>query len=128
MIDLKKMATVRDAVNEVRGPLLFFAVFLLEDTDQWDVVVAGPRLREHDMADLRSVCDQVVRIVGADGMRDVRRVVVFDGSFQPLQPLLNDDVDYDEPLLLKDFEFGQLQIARAYIFTVHRIQSLAAAR
>lgn len=128
MIDLKKMAAVRDGIDRVRGPLVFFALFLPEDTDQWDVVVVGPNIRENNFAHLKEVSAEVVRVLGPEGMRDVRSIVLFEGDFEPLQPLLQKDFDTDEPVLMTDFVFSRLPITRAYIFTARRPQLLAAAR
>jgi hypothetical protein len=128
MIDLKKIAEVRDGIDNVRGPLVFFALFLPEDTDQWDVVVAGPNIRENNFAHLQEISAEVVRVLGPEGMRDVRSIVVFEGDFEPLQPLLQKDLDADEPLLMTDFVFSRLPITRAYIFTARPVQLLMAAR
>jgi hypothetical protein len=128
MIDLKKVAAVRDAIEQARGPLFFFAAFLIAETDQWDIVVAGPNLREDDFDDLKAASAELVRVLAPSDLRDIRRVVVFDPEFEPLQELLAEELDLDEPVVKTNFAFSRLVIERAYIFTAHRPQFLAAAR
>ncbi|HEX9982274.1 MAG TPA: hypothetical protein VGF69_03340 [Thermoanaerobaculia bacterium] len=126
MIDKKKYARIRDQIAKARGPLTLFALFLPDEmNDQWDLVVAGPKLRENNFDDLGFVSEIVMKTLSEQDFRSLNRVVVLDDPHGPLQELLTSSVNTSEPIVRDSFLFFRLPIRRGYIFTA-QLSSVAA--
>ncbi|HEX8154246.1 MAG TPA: hypothetical protein VF698_14025, partial [Thermoanaerobaculia bacterium] len=88
--------------------------------------VSGPRIGEDNFDDLKLVSNEVGRGLTPDEMREIGRIVIFDGDYEPLQNLLAEDLDEVKPRVKTDFVFSRRQVAQAYIFTAHRPQLVGA--
>ena len=73
---LEKMKSVAKDIADERGDLSLFAIFLREDVDKWDVVVAAPWLSTDNMEDYKYVADKIKQYLVVNELLSISRIVL----------------------------------------------------
>jgi hypothetical protein len=109
------------------GDFILFAVFMVEGSDRWDLMVAAPWLEN-----IRSNYDLINRAVrrhlSESEMALIDRIVILDPEDDSLRRFVTAVGTDRTSFAVTHFDFGSASISRAHIFDIHRMASVSAKR
>ena len=93
---LDKLKSVVQALEKEQGPILFFALFLREDSlERWDIVVSAPWLSSVERNAYQIVISKIQAVLTSSELIQISRVVILDDTdpavsfLQEVCPLTN---------------------------------------
>jgi hypothetical protein len=100
-----------------KGDFVLFALFLREDADVWDLLVAAPWLGDNQMAATTYIADQIRAHLGADVLLNLSTIVIADPHYASVEAMNRKmPVEHGEIELRDRVLFGQ-PVKHAFIIT-----------
>jgi hypothetical protein len=123
-LPIEKFKLIEKEIAGERGDLSLFALFLREDSDKWDVVVAAPWLSEHEKSDLDYLVKKVKEHFEIQEMLALSRIIVVSPSDEAVKSI-NDSYKVEHGMNeIEDSEFFGMPMEHAYIITSNQNASL----
>lgn len=118
MIDPKHVLALRDRLIRERGWLSFLAVAEREDMPGWwDLLIAGGGLPQGGLDNWKYVSDLLDQEFTAEELRKLTHFALLREENDWLQKLVDEvRVEGDEPVEVRDVEWGTVPVRRALIF------------
>jgi len=114
---LEKFKSMAKEIADERGELALFALFLREDTEKWDLVVAAPWVKTDSMEDYKYMADKLKQYLEISYLLSISRIVLLDISDSIVQIINNycKVIHGDPPFELYPFSIGLSFVKYAYI-------------
>lgn len=118
MIDPKHVFALRDRLIRDRGSLMFLALAEREGlTGTWDLLIAGGGFPEGGLDDWKYVGDVLDGVFTRSELLRLNQFTLIREGNDWLQKLVDEvHVEGDEPLEVRDVEWGTVPVRRALIF------------
>jgi hypothetical protein len=124
-IDIEQFRKLMHHVSALKGDFHLFGLFIPEDAelhDRWDLVISAPWLDSKHFEALREFTEYLSSIVSLDQRMSLSMVVNIDTDDPRLDTILKTfDID-DGAVLVKDEEFFDMDMKRAYILRATKPQ------
>ena len=115
---LDKYKLIAKEISEERGELSLLALFLREDAEKWDLLVAAPWLNTNDMEDYKYIADKLKQYLEVSELLSISRIVllnIYDSIVQTINNYYG--VKPGGSMELYDlFSIGLPSFKHAYIF------------
>lgn len=126
MINREKFAQLRDEIIAEKGELSLFALFLREDADNWDVVVAAPWLEQDKASALKYLSAKITKALSKSELLDLSRIILLESDDPSVEALVSDAHVEQTVAEMHDSTFAGLQIKHALLFQSKRLEAAPA--
>lgn len=126
MINRETFSRLRDEIIAEKGELSLFALFLREDADKWDVVVAAPWLEKDRAAALRYLSAKITQNLSEPELLELSRIVLLESENPAVEGLLS-EVPVEQSISeIHDSTFAGLLIKQGLLFQAKRPEATPA--
>jgi len=114
---LEKLKSMAKEIVEERCELSLFALFLREDAEEWDLLVAAPWVNADSMEDYKYIADKLKHYLEVSELLSISRIVLLN-TYDSIVKIINNYCRVkpgDDPLELHPFSLGLPSFKYAYI-------------
>jgi hypothetical protein len=123
-LPIEKFKAIEKEITDERGDVSLFAIFLREDSDDWDVVVAAPWLGENKKSDLDYLVKKIKEHFDLQEMLLLSRIILVNPSDESVKAI-NDAFKVEHEITeIEDRTFFGMPMEHAYIITSNQDAAL----